>query len=110
MSEQIQQSRFTFTIDPVTQSAFDRYHRENPQVYAKLRQYALEAKAAGRTHVGIKMLYERVRWFSTVESKAEPFKLNNNWHSFYARLLMAQEPELAGLFELRKAKADEDER
>ena len=109
MSEQIQQSRFTFTIDPVTQSAFDRYHQENPQVYAKLRQYALEAKAAGRTHVGINMLHERLRWYTSVETRDDTFKLNNNWRPFYSRLLM-QEPELAGLFEVRKAKADEDER
>ena len=32
---------------------------------------------------------------------ASEFKLNNNYRSFYSRLLMEQEPELAGYFETR---------
>jgi hypothetical protein len=90
---------------PLTKEGFDIYHRENPHIYAKLRQYALEAKHAGRTHLGVKMLYERVRWYTMVEAKDDTFKLNNNWHAFYARLLM-EDPELAGLFETRRSVAD----
>lgn len=92
--------------DDVTQTEFATYHRENPQVYAKLRQYAFEAKAAGRQHFGINMIHERVRWYTNVESVGDKWKLNNNYRPYYARLLMAQEPELAGFFEIRTAKAD----
>ena len=34
------------------------------------------------------------------------FKLNNNHRAFYARLLMAQEAELEGFFEVRSSVAD----
>lgn len=97
-------SRFDF--DVATESAFQRYHAENPQIYRLLLRFALEAKQAGRIRLGIKMLYERVRWHTTVETHGDEFKLNNNYHAYYARLLMQQEPTLRGFFETRKAKAD----
>jgi hypothetical protein len=34
------------------------------------------------------------------------FKLNNNYRAHYARLIMHQEPDLDGIFELRRSKAD----
>lgn len=91
----------------VSLEGFAAHHAANPQVYAKLREFALEAKRAGRTRMGINMLHERVRWYTTVESKGEPWKLNNNYRPFYARLLMAQEPELVDFFETRTAAADD---
>ncbi len=100
---------FDFDAEPASAAEwaeFTAYHSANPQVYAKMRQYALEAKAAGRTHFGINMIHERVRWYTNVEAVGDLWKLNNNYRPFYARLLMANEPELAGLFELRTAKAD----
>ena len=99
MSEQ--QTRFTWPGD----ADFAAHHAANPAVYAKLREFALEAKRAGRTRIGINMLHERLRWYTTVEETGSGFKANNNFRPCYARLLM-QEPELAGLFETRKAKAD----
>jgi hypothetical protein len=88
-------------------AGFAAYDAENPQVYQTLRRFALEAKRAGVTHLGIAALYERVRWFTAVEAQGDGFKVNNTWRAFYARKLMAEEPELAGFFETRKSRADE---
>lgn len=98
------QSRFSF--GNTDEAAFEEHQRENPKLYAVLRRFALEARRAGRERLGIAMLYERVRWYTTVETKDDSFKLNNNWRAWYARKLMNEEPELAGMFETRKAKAD----
>lgn len=95
-----------FTWDEPTAAKFAAYNRENPQVYAALRKFALEAKRAGRERMGMKALFERVRWFTQVEAQGDSFSLNNNYTAFYARMLMDLEPELAGFFETRKAKAD----
>ena len=95
-----------FQFESATDARFAEYHAANPHIYAALRRFAIEAKRAGRVRIGIKMLYERVRWHTTVEAKNDTFKLNNNWHAHYARLLMEQEPELRGFFETRKARAD----
>lgn len=97
---------FASTLQPVTQEGFDVYDTENPAIYVKLAEFALQAHHAGRTRIGIKMLYERVRWYSTVEAKDDTFKLNNNYHAFYARKLMQDYPQLRGVFETRTSKAD----
>jgi hypothetical protein len=82
---------------------FERFHRENPHVYELLVSLAREWKAArpGR-RCGMKMLFERCRWDLNVKSVGEPIVLNNNYHAFYARLIMEQETDLADLFETRR--------
>lgn len=98
------QPRFTWSETDLAR--FAEYHAANPQVYAALRRFALEAKRAGRPRMSINMLHERVRWYTAIETVGDEFKLNNNFRPYYARLLMEQEPELVGFFETRTAKAD----
>lgn len=83
--------------------AFLAFHEANPEVYATLARLAREAVAAGRTRIGMKMLWEVLRWemfIKTTDGDSE-FKLCNNYHALYARVLMDQEPDLVGLFEIR---------
>ena len=97
---------FASTLQPVTQEGFDVYDTENPAIYAKLADFAIEAHRAGATHIGIGMLYERLRWYTKVEARDDTFKVNNNYRAFYARKLMRDFPALAGIFETRTSKAD----
>lgn len=85
-------------------SKFKEFHRTNPQIYRILVDLAREAKNAGKTKIGIAMLWEVMRWniFITTNGK-EKYKLNNDYKAFYARLIMEQENDLNGIFELRKA-------
>jgi hypothetical protein len=88
--------------DPI-QVAFLKFHRENPHVYRMLVKFARQVKDSGRRRYGIKSLFERLRWHYDFEVKSETdFKLNNNFTSRFARLLMEQEPDLEGVFETRK--------
>lgn len=83
--------------------AFQEFHAQNPQVYATLKRLAVRAKQQGQTRTGIGMLWEVMRWELTVETRSgDNFRLNNNHRSRYARLLMEQEPELAGIFATRE--------
>lgn len=85
---------------------FLAFHAENPEVYRRLRLFARQAKRAGARRIGMKLLWERLRWYSRVETKGEePFQLNNDFTSRYARLLEKQEPDLAELFETRELRA-----
>jgi hypothetical protein len=84
------------------------FHRRNPAVYRGLVALAREAKANGRTKVGIGQLFEVIRWNWMVEGLPddhEHYKLNNNYRSRYARLIMKQESDLEGLFDTRKLTA-----
>jgi len=93
------QGRFEF--ERASEAAFVSYNSRNPAVYIALRQFALEAKRHGRKRLGMKAVFERLRWWSLVEAKSDAFKLNNSFASYYARLLMKNEPELMDFFETR---------
>jgi hypothetical protein len=83
---------------------FRQFHRENPQVYARLRALALGLRARGVRRYGIAGLFEVLRWEEAMKPRdaASDFRLNNNYRSFYARLLMDNEPKLADFFETRE--------
>lgn len=81
--------------------SFVAYHTENPQVFKVFHQFAEDLRRAGRKHYGASAIFERIRWHFAVETKAEDFKLNNNYRSCYPRLLIAMDPSFADFFETR---------
>jgi hypothetical protein len=81
---------------------FLRYHREHPSVYTTLVEYARRAISRGYKTLGIGFLVEIVRWSEDIPGVRERFKINNDYCSRYARLIMAQEPDLAGFFKTRQ--------
>ena len=82
------------------QDAFKSFHKHNPHVYDQLKTLALRLKSVGVKSYGIKALFEILR-FNALLSVDNNFQLNNNYAPLYARLLMKQEPDLAGFFKLR---------
>jgi hypothetical protein len=80
------------------------FHDKNPFVYRRLVYFAHQWRdMRGPTATtGIEALYERVRWDLNIKTKDKSFKLNNNHRAFYARLIMDNEPGLAGIFDLRR--------
>ena len=86
------------------EAAFWNFHTNHPEVYAGLVRLAYQAVGAGRERLGIKMLFEVLRWEWVIQGlpdDAEEFKLNNNYTSRYARLIM-EEPGLEDVFETRR--------
>lgn len=95
-------------FDGTTAARFDDFHRANPDVYRTLVRLAREwVNSTGRTKVGIGALYEVARWQIAIATSDPDFKLNNNFRAFFSRLIMAQESDLAGLFDLRRSAADD---
>lgn len=90
------------------QQRFLDYHRANPEIYRLIVFYARQAKRSGhRARYGMKVIFERVRWHVEIETLSlDDYKLNNDFSSRYARLVMEQEPDLADFFETRELKAD----
>jgi hypothetical protein len=83
---------------------FYEFHAKNPQVYRLLLTLAWEAREAGHERVGMKELMERARWNYTLHTTGTAPRLNNNYTALYARLIVNDCPELAGLFEFRTRK------
>lgn len=86
---------------------FEQFCEENPHVYDHLVELALDYKnGTGRDRLSIKTLWERLRWEYAFTTTDEDYKLNNNYHAFYARLMMLIEPELRDFFVTRSAEGD----
>lgn len=98
-------TQMSLVADASIQARFGEFHSAHPEVYKELVRLAFELKERGFKHAGMKFLFERVRWFFWVERGESDFKLNNNFHSRYARKIMAEYPELEGFFETRELKA-----
>lgn len=84
------------------EEAFWRFHGQNPHVYDQLVRLARQAVRRGATHLGIGMLFEVLRWRHTLATGGDEFRLNNNYRSYYARLIMMNERDLEGVFETRR--------
>lgn len=92
--------------DRTIQERFLDFHSRNPQVYYLLVRFSYELKRRGYEHCGISLVWERMRWeVAMTTNDPDGFKLNNDWRSRYARLLMEQEPELDGFFRTRQLTA-----
>lgn len=97
-----QPTLFDQTID----RHFAEFHRENPRVYDVLVRLARSAHDRGKQRIGIGLLWERMRWELWIETAgAEDYKLNNNFRSRYARLIMDREPDLSDMFETRRLRS-----
>lgn len=80
------------------------FHHRNPDVYEGLVALARELVADGHKHFGISMLWETLRYNrgKSRPDDREAFTLNNNYRSRYARMIMAREPDLADVFNVRE--------
>ena len=84
------------------QERFEVYHAAHPEIYPLLVRLARDVKQRGFERYSMKAIFERARWHMNIEKGDRDFKLNNNYHAPYARLIMAQERDLAGFFETRE--------
>lgn len=95
-----------FAADHI-EEAFQEFHAKHPEVYHQLVRLARQWVAAGRVRIGIATLYERMRWewhVGGIQDK-DGYRLNNNFQALYARKIMAENPDLDGLFQLRERRA-----
>ena len=99
-------TQLTFPVKAQSQleEKFLEFHAKHPEVYAALSKFAHQwrDRKGPDARLGVKMVLERVRWELGLGAKDESPRINNNHSAFYARLLMTQEPELEGMFMLKK--------
>lgn len=84
------------------QRNFERFHQDNPHVYALFDRFARELMARGQ-HGSAKLIFERIRWEMRITTATDqPVKLNNNYSSRYARLWERRNPHHEGFFRTRR--------
>lgn len=85
--------------------AFEKFHTDNPHFYDALVELARRyIGRTGRSIVGMQRLIEVARFDMDLTTESEDeFKVNNNHAAFYSRLIMLQEPDLAGVIPIRRS-------
>ncbi len=85
---------------------FQAFHRANPQVYRAMRRMALDLKRRGFRRYSSDALMHALRWHAAIQlGPTDVYKFNDHFTSRFARLLMSDEPELAGFFETRRLRS-----
>jgi len=82
------------------------WHKQNPQVYEKFKEYTLEAVNSGRKRYSHWAIINRIRWNREIETRGGEFKISNDYICFYARLFHAEYPEYREFFNLKPLKEE----
>lgn len=78
----------------------------HPEIYTEFKKAAHKLRRAGHRRASAKLITEHLRWKSMVNpERYGGWKINNNFTSRLARLLIEEEPEFATFFSLRELKA-----
>lgn len=87
------------TDEPMTdmERAFWRYHEMNPHVYDLFVRYANQVVRV-KEHYSARAIFDRIRWFTEVETRGSEFKISNNHSPYYARMFMQDYPATKGFF------------
>ena len=101
-------TQLTMLQDPIDRE-FLEFHHNQPEVYRRLVQLAREWRDAGNDRCSINMLFEIVRYDRGLRTNQADFKLNNNFRSRYARLIAANEADLADAFQTRALASERGE-
>lgn len=89
---------------------FKQFHRDNPRVFELFKRFAESALENGRRRrFGARMIGERIRWYTAIETSDEEYKVNDHFWPYYARLLMLTDDRFTDFFERRDNRFDVDD-
>jgi hypothetical protein len=84
---------------------FQKFHDLNPKVYELYKKFALQLINAGRKRIGSKMIIERIRWETSINTKGEEYKINNDYTCFYSRMFTIEFPQHKDKFQFRELRS-----
>lgn len=81
---------------------FITFHQGNPWVWEYFLKYTFEVVTAGFQHFSVDMIWQRLRWYVSMETTPrKAVKLNDHYRAYYARMFEAKFPQHAGFFRNR---------
>jgi hypothetical protein len=90
----------------VRQAAFDRWHADNPGIWAYFQKFSLEAVSKGQRRISHWLIINRIRWEVFIVTTGKDFKISNDMIAFYARLWRKQYPEYKELFKIKRMQGE----
>ncbi|MFJ9979303.1 hypothetical protein [Streptomyces cyaneofuscatus] len=86
---------------PTITQRFHDFDTEHPWIYRRLERLVARRLASGATRIGMKALFEVLRWQQPGGVKG----LNNNYTALYARRLIGDHPDWASVIETRRRRS-----
>jgi hypothetical protein len=89
------------------QECFEDFHRDNPWVYKAMVDLAYQEKRDGY-RTSVKAMFEvlRYKYRRATVDKSSDFRLNNNYSSRYARMILESESSLGTVILTRELRAE----
>ena len=78
------------------------FHLAHPYIGQELERRALQLRRAGAQRIGVKMLWESMRFDALVRSDDRPYAFNNDYAAIYSRWLIHNHPGLDDVIETRR--------
>ena len=85
---------------------WEEFFKKNVHVWEMFLHFSASARRV-RDHFGARMIWERMRWYTMIETSDPDYKLNNDYTSYYARALVLRYPaRYEGFFQIRDLRSD----
>lgn len=94
-----------YSPDLSIEQRFELFHAANPHVADALEALADQWLSHGHARLGVKALFERLRWESGIQTAGDAYRLNNDFTALYARLLITRHPDWADAIQTRDRRA-----
>lgn len=79
---------------------FSKFHKENPEVWEKFKEFTLSLVFAGRKNYSADAVCHRIRWHYAIGSSGD-VKINDHYTALYARMWAISHPEHKDFFRMR---------
>ena len=80
---------------------FQNFDRDNPHIYELFKKFSNQFFGKGHKRIGGRMIIERIRWETMVETTDYDYKINNNYICHYTRKYIREFPEHREKFNTR---------
>lgn len=84
---------------------FVEYIDKRPHIWREFRDFSFQAIRSGATKLSSKMIINRLRWYGQIEKQeGDRYKIDDQCHSFLARMFVSSFPDHADKFDLRSTR------
>ena len=87
-----------------TKKQFEEFHAENPKVYQLFCYFTNQVINVGYKRYSAEAIFNQIRWYTTIETRGDEYKINNDYKPYYSRKYMADHQ--IDIFRTRSSVAD----
>ena len=87
-----------------TRKQFEEFHANNPKIFRLFCYFTKQVINAGHQKYSAEAIFNRIRWYTTVETRGDEYKVNNDYKPYYSRKYMKEFN--SNVFRVRASVAD----